>query len=639
VPKTRRLAAIMFTDMAGYTAAAQADEKATLALRKEHEAIIRPLLSEHHGRKVKSTGDGLLVEFESALKATECAIGIQRRFHERNERSGITPIILRIGIHLGDVEQEGSDIFGDAVNIASRIEPVAEPGGVCLSGAVYEQVRNKVPDKLEKLPPKELKGLQLPMDLYRVVLPWTAREPRAARPEPTRLAVLPFINISPDPNDEFFSDGLTEEMIARLSRLPGLEVIARTSVMNFKHKDKSATQIGKELGAGTLLEGSVRKAGNRIRVTVQLINSDTEGHLWSENYDRNLEDIFAVQSEIAENVAHSLRIRLLEEDRKNMERGAPRKVEAYTLYLKGKFHLHRWNSSSLSQAIRYFEEAVGQDPKYAAAYAGLAQAHALLGYYRFVKPIESYAAAERYAREALALDESLPEAHLALARAMRNRNDNAAQDRELNRALELDPNLVEAYAARAWQFGRTGRWDEAIQAVERALELDPLDAWARGEAGTIYLYARQYDAAIRLLEDSVEWDPKNSFYLDNLGLAHVQKGMFEQGLDELKRAAEASGKGAANQDLAYGYCKAGKPEEARRLLAEALQSDDGGRTDPLAVAGIYASLDEKDEAIEWLEKAFKERSGYMSVISNDFVFDSLRDDPRFQSLLKKVSGS
>jgi len=626
----------MFTDMAGYTTAAQADEKAALALRKEQEAIIRPLLTEHQGRKVKSTGDGLLVEFESALKATECAVGIQRRLHERNERSGITPIILRIGIHLGDVEQEGSDIFGDAVNIASRIEPVADPGGVCLSGAVYEQVRNKVPDKFEKLPAKELKGLQLPMDLYRVRLPWAARELRAERPDSTRLAVLPFVNISPDPNDEFFSDGLTEEMIARLSRLPGLEVIARTSVMSFKHKEKSATQIGKELGAGTLLEGSVRKAGNRIRVTVQLISSDTEGHLWSENYDRDLEDIFAVQSEIAENVAHSLQIRLLEEDRRRMEKGSPRKLEAYTLLLKGKFHLHRWNKSSLSQAIRYFEEAVGQDPKYAAAYAGLAQAHALLGFYGFVKPTESYATAERYAREALALNESLPEAHLALARALRNRHDYAAVDREIDRALELDPNLVEAYAARAWQLVRREEWDEALRSMERALELDPLDAWARGEAGTCYLYARQYDTAIRHLEDSVEWDPKNSFYLNNLGLAHVQKGMFEQGLDEMRRAAEASGKGAANQDLAYAYSKAGKPEEARRLLIEVLQSKAGGSIDPLGVAGMYANLGERDKAIEWLEKAYKDHSGYLSSIGSDFVFDSLRDDPRFQSLLEKI---
>jgi adenylate cyclase len=629
----------MLTDMAGYTAAAQADEKATLALRREQEAIIRPLLSEHQGRRVKSTGDGMLVEFESALKATECAVGIQRRLHERNGRKGITPIILRIGIHLGDVEQEGSDIFGDAVNIASRIEPVAEPGGVCLSGAVYEQVRNKVPDKFEKLPARELKGLQLPMDLYRVALPWTARELRPERPDPTRLAVLPFVNISPDPNDEFFADGLTEEMIARLSRLPGLEVIARTSVMSFKHKEKSATQIGKELGAGTLLEGSVRKAGNRIRVTVQLINSDTEGHLWSENYDRDLEDIFAVQSEIAENVAHSLQIRLLEEDRRKMEKGTPRKLEAYTLLLKGKFHLHRWNKPSLSKAIRYFEGAVGQDPKYAAAYAGLAEAHALLGFYGFVKPTESYATAERYAREALALNESLPEAHLALARALLNRHDYAAVDREIDRALELNPNLVEAYTARAWQLARREQWDEALLSIERALELDPLDAWARGEAGTCYLYARQYDTAIRHLEDSVEWDPKNSFYLNNLGLAHVQKGMFEQGLDEMRRAAGASGKGAANQDLAYAYSKAGKPEETRRLLVEVLQSKAGGSIDPLAVAGMYASLGERDEALGWLEKAYKAHSGYISSISSDFVFDSLRDDPRFQSLLEKIRGN
>ena len=236
VASGRRLAAVMFTDTVGYTASTQTNEGRSLELLRQQTELLRPVVALHQGREIKSTGDGFLVEFDSALKAVQCAINIQRRLFERNSEGGQTPIRIRIGIHLGDVVQNGTDILGDAVNIAARIEPLAEPGGVCVSGAVYEQVRTKVPDKLEKLAPKALKGLQDPMDVYRIVLSWNesnhgSHDQDAEPADPTRLAVLPFANISPDPNDEYFADGLTEELIANLSLVPGLKVIALTSVI------------------------------------------------------------------------------------------------------------------------------------------------------------------------------------------------------------------------------------------------------------------------------------------------------------------------------------------------------------------------------------------------------------------------
>jgi adenylate cyclase len=351
VASQRRLVVIMFTDMVGFTARAQADEAAALGLRQEQEELIRPVLASHQGHEVKSTGDGLLVEFGSALKAIECAIGIQRRLHERNAKGGATRIDLRIGIHLGDVEQHGGDIFGDAVNIASRIEAIAEPGGICLSSAVYEQVRNKIPDTLVKLPPRSMKGVQRPMDLYRVVLPWTVREPLSASPGPARLAVLPFSNISPDPSDEYFADGLTEELITVLSQLKELRVIARTSVMPYKSTSKGIAQIGAELGVATVLEGSVRKAGDQLRITVQLIDVATQEHTWANTFDRKLDKIFAVQSEIAKLIAKQLKVNVRAAEQARLEARPPIRPDSYLAYLKGRSLMRSMSGASMKTAV------------------------------------------------------------------------------------------------------------------------------------------------------------------------------------------------------------------------------------------------------------------------------------------------
>ena len=275
----------MFTDMFGSTASAQANEVESLKLRDEQADLVRPIFSAHRGREIKSMGDGFLVEFDSALHAVQCAIDVQQHLRERNSQPGAVPIQLRIGIHLGDVEHRESDIFGDAVNIASRIESTSDPGGLSISSQVFEQVRNKISNRLESLPPTTLKGVQMPIKVYRVVLPWTG--PDASTGDgPSGLAVLPFTNISPEQRDEYIADGLTEELITVLSQLRDLRIISRTSVMLYKATPKSATQIGAELGVSSLLEGSVRKAGNHLRITAQLIDTRSDRHLWSQTFDR-----------------------------------------------------------------------------------------------------------------------------------------------------------------------------------------------------------------------------------------------------------------------------------------------------------------------------------------------------------------
>ena len=285
----RRLAAIMFTDIVGYTHLSQTNESLALELLEEHQRLLRPAFAAHGGTEVKTMGDAFLVEFKSALQAVMCAVEIQKKMAERNAAAPPSrKLELRIGIHVGDVVNGAGDIYGDAVNVASRIEPLAEPGGVCISQQVFDQIRNKTPLEIDKVGDVNLKNVYLPVGIYKIGLTGSRASAEQLSGPKERLAVLPFVNISPDPNDEYFADGLTEELIAKLSEVKGLKVIARTSVMNYKRKEKKVSEIAAELRVGSVIEGSVRKAGDRIRISVQLIDPRTEEHLWSSNYDSKL---------------------------------------------------------------------------------------------------------------------------------------------------------------------------------------------------------------------------------------------------------------------------------------------------------------------------------------------------------------
>jgi TolB-like protein/class 3 adenylate cyclase len=633
----RRLAAIMFTDIVGYTSLTQKDESSALQALEKHRSLLRPLFTSHGGREIKTVGDAFLVEFQSALDAVLCAVAVQQMMHDRKVARG-EQLSLRIGIHVGDVIESGSDILGDAVNIASRFYPLAEPGGVCISEEVQRQVGNKLDLPLLSLGEKSLKNVSSPVEVYKVVMPWeqqsTTKEgvflPR------DRIAVLPFANMSPDPNDEYFADGLTEELIGRLSLLSGVEVISRTSTMAYKKKEKTASQIGSELRVGTLLEGSVRKAGNRIRVTAQLIDATTEGHLWMENYDRNLEDIFAVQSEVAEKVASSLQLKLTTQDQKRLVKGGTSNMEAYAHYLKGRFYDQKWDESSLSAAISHYEHAISLDSDFALAYCGLSNVHVKLSVQNFEEPELAAKKCEEAARKALELDESLAEAHMCLAQAVLTQYDSAGHipikkgKEEIQRALELNPNLVETHILLANHYGLGRRWADCLKEVEKMLELDPLSVRTSGAAGFWYLYAGQYDKAIEQLNNSLELDPSNTVYLDCLGLAHIQKGMVEEGLAEVKKA------GANYGHLAYALVKAKRSEEARKLLKRLEASKEHRPVPSTEIAGIHAVLGESAKALECLEMAHSEHLLALETVYSDFIFDSLHDEPRFQTLLERI---
>src|SRR3989454_5362470 len=367
----------MFTDMAGYTALGQKNESLSLALVEEQRKLLRPVFGRHNGREIKTMGDGFLVEFSNAMDAVRCAYDVQRASREFNiSQQGDQRITIRIGLHLGDVVESQGDISGDAVNIASRIQSLAENGGISLTRQVYDQVQNKFELPLESLGTKSLRNVRVPLEVYKMVLPWDdTKTIQSTEPDRRRIAVLPFANMSPDPGDSYFADGITEEIISTLSGVSGLNVISRTSVMGYKGTTKRVKEIGGELEAGSVLEGSFRKAGNKIRVTAQLVDVRDDRHVWAHSYDRNLDDVFGVQTDIAKQVSDALRVKILSKEKEALEQKPTGSTESYSLYIKGRFFWNERTKESVKKAIRYFEEAVRLDPNFALAYSGLADCY------------------------------------------------------------------------------------------------------------------------------------------------------------------------------------------------------------------------------------------------------------------------
>ena len=639
---SRRLAAIVFTDIAGYTSLAQSDEAGALRLLEVQERLIRPLLETHRGRKVKSMGDGLLIEFHNALDAVECAVDLQRQVHERNTRDGERALRLRVGIHLGDVQRKGSDILGDAVNIASRVEPLADPGGVCLSEPVYVQVHNKVPYRLENLGSKNLKGVQEPMDVYRVVLPWADGEPAVKPPQVPRLAVLPLANISPDPKDEYFADGLTEELITVLSQIKGLRVISRTSVNQYKGTTKPVAQIGSELGANSVLEGSVRKAGDQLRIAVQLIDTATDEHRWAQTYDRRLEDVFAVQAEVAKKVAGALKVRTKGEEGARPDRTRTVDPESYLAYLKGlNALLSSQSEKSLDEAKREFERAVSLDPGNARAFAGLADVSHLLGiFYRSASREEMDRTSEKYASRAIELDPNLSEAHSSLGLYLYDNLEWTKAEKEAKIAISLNPSYSRA---RLWYSNllmEEARAEEALRELELAEEADPRSGLIVAFHAQLLIFLRKLDEAKREIDRFKELDSSSHTYHELLAYYHIARSDFANALREALVAEAlpaADGYRGPSYTRAQVYALSGKKEKARKLLAEIEKGcQPENQATLLGRAYTFAFLGDLDECFRLHERLFERREEGVQFLRLDPLAEPIRKDPRFAQLLKKV---
>ncbi|MGA2239940.1 MAG: adenylate/guanylate cyclase domain-containing protein [Candidatus Bathyarchaeia archaeon] len=624
----------MFTDLAGYTALTQKNEALAMQLLEEHRRLVRPFFPKHNGREVKTIGDAFLVEFDSALEATRCAFDIQQSLSELNSgRQEDRRILLRVGIHLGDVIHDQNDVYGDAVNIASRIEPLAPPGGICVSQQVYDQIKNKFEFPLTTLGEKTLKNVSEPVEVYRVVLPWEKKSENESGLERSRIAVLPFVNMSPDPADEYFADGLTEELIDRLAQVRELEVIARTSVMNYKKKEKNVSQIAKELSVGSLVEGSVRKAGNRIRVTAQLINGATEGHLWSSHYDKNLDDIFAVQSEIAEKVAEELKVRLVDSEKQTLEKKPTENTEAYSAFLRGRELYREETEPSVRQALSLFEKAVELDPSFARAHVGIANCHNALAW--FGEPQDfAHRIARASLKRALELDPNLPEAHESLAGLLADEDDLPGSEVEARRALELNPSLPEPYRDLMEIAAMKGEPDEMVRLIETGYRLDPVRPLFIYLLGEVYFWTGRDQEALEHWKKTEKISPAYTYR----GLAdyHLSKGDIGKAREYHAKVAKLITHPWVTYTEGMIDALAGDKEKATRAIKK-LEED--AKTSPTAlnfVAYVYHSLGDMDSYFEWMNKAVEAHSQIQSFMLYAPLLATASADPRFKELVEKV---
>jgi adenylate cyclase len=574
----RRLAAIFAADVAGYSRLVGADEEGTLARLTSHRReLIEPKIAEHQGRLVKTTGDGVLAEFASPVKAVRCAIDVQHAMAARNaDIPEGKRIEFRIGINLGDVVVEDGDIFGDGVNVAARLENIAEPGTVFISRTVRDFVTDAAELALEDLGERELKNIAKPVQVFRIAAPAQAlaagQAPAPAVPQRPSIAVLPFTNMSGDAEQEYFSDGMTEDLITDLSKISALFVIARNSSFAYKGKTVKVQEIGRDLGVRFVLEGSIRKSGNRVRITAQLIDAESGGHLWAERFDRDLTDIFATQDEVVEKIVRALAVTLTQGEETRLGRRGTAKIEAYEAYLRGRQLLSRSTREAIAQARAMYRRAIELDPTYAVPHAGLA----LTGISNYVSdwtddPDAELDEAERWARRALELDDSEPVAHMALGSVMLWRRDHDGALAESRRMLELDPNFAQGYSAMALALMYAGHALEALGRFATAMRLDP------HYAGIVLHFVAQAN-----------------FSLGNYGTAVKQL---------LERIARTPGTDSSRMMLAACYGHLGRIEEARAAWAELLKVNPNFSLEQRARVLPYKDPRDFQRIVEGLAKA------------------------------------
>src|SRR5437867_2929494 len=470
----RKLAAILSADVKGYSRLMGEDEVATIRTLTAYQEAMTTFIQQHRGRVVDASGDNLLAEFASVVDAVQCAVEIQRELKTKNaDLPAPQRMEFRIGINVGDVIVEGERIYGDGVNIAARLEGLAEAGGICISGIVYDQVETKLALGYEYLGEQTVKNIAKPVQVYRVQMEVGASTPTA--PDKPSIAVLPFVNMSGDPEQEYFSDGITEDLITDLSKLSGLFVIARTSVFIYKGKAVEMAEVSRKLGVRYVVEGSVRKAGNRVRINAQLVDATTGGHLWAERYDRELQDIFALQDEVTQKIVFALKIKLTPEEQARFRQAPTDNLEAYDSFLRGQMYMWPSTQEANVQARQLFERAIELDPQYAGAYAVLGWTYFFEWAFQWSQAPQTLAQGFALAQRALTLDDSLPLAHTMLGAfyLWQKRHEQAIAEGE--RAITLGPNYAEGYAWLGGTFNMAGRPKEAIEVVQQAMRLNPHD--------------------------------------------------------------------------------------------------------------------------------------------------------------------
>jgi TolB-like protein len=539
----RRLAAILAADVAGYSRLMGADEASTaLALRK-HRAAVDPIVMSHGGRIVKSTGDGVLLEFPSIVAAVECAVAVQKLMAERNaDVPEDRRMLFRMGINLGDVLIEGDDILGDGVNVAARLEGVAEPGGICLSESAYQQVRDKIPIDVTDMGEQRLKNIARSVRTYRLRLDRSPEQvkPALALPDKPSIAVLPFQNMSADPEQEYFVDGVVEDIITALSRMRWLFVIARNSTFTYKGRAVDIKQVGRELGVRYVIEGSVRKASNRVRITGQLIDSATGAHLWADRFEGAFEDIFDLQDQMTASVVGAIAPKLEQAEIERAKLKPTESLDAYDYYLRGRANFHHGTEETISEALRLFYRAIELDPDFASAHGMAAWCYVIRKNFGWMTDrVQETTELERLANKAVVLGKedavALYTGGFALAHVAGQLEAGAAL---IDRALALDPNLAAAWHLGGWVRIYLGEAETAIEHMARAMRLNPLDPQLFGmQNGTAaaHFLAGRYDEASAWAEKALREHPTHAPAMRIAAASHALAGQFAQAREAMAR--------------------------------------------------------------------------------------------------------
>ena len=641
--KIRKLAAIMFADMTGYTALMQDDEQKANILRQRQKQTLEKFIPAHNGEILQYFGDGTLSIFDSAIDAVHSAINIQKELQTEPK------VLLRIGIHSGDIVYDKEGVYGDCVNVASRIEGLAVPGSVLVSDKVFDEIKNQSEIKTLLLGTYNLKNVKRQVPVYaianeEIVVPTPAQISVKAGSEKS-IAVLPFVNMSADPENEYFSDGISEEILNALTRVEGLQVTARTSSFFFKGKNEDVRQVGIKLGVSTVLEGSVRKAGKKIRITAQLINTSDGYQVWSEVYDSDLEDIFQVQDEISFKIVARLKENFSAGNKnESIIKPLTENIDAYNLYLKGRYHWNRSNPEDITKAIKIFEEVIRLDSDFALPYCSLSFCYSYMGSTGLMSPSIAYPKAKDYTLKAIELDPNHAESHLSLATIKFFHNwDFDGAEASLNKALSLCLNSSLINQVHGWFLIAKGDFINAIDKMEQAVKLDPLSLPLMSNLGDAYSFARRFEEALKQYDKIIEMDPAFRRGFEGRGMIFLAMGENDKAIKDFEQYHKLIGnplKGLSS--LGHAYAAAGYTDKAFDCLKKIQQreKDEPGVLLYMDYAFLYSGLKDFDKAFHFLNKTYEQRIG-IACLGMIFcirypMLNDLKSDPRFKELTQKM---
>lgn len=635
----RLLAAVMFTDMIGYTALMQANEQKAKANRDRHREVLEKSVQDAHGQIIQYYGDGTLSVFGSVVEAVRCAVNIQ------HELTKAPQIPLRIGIHTGDIVYTDDGVYGDAVNIASRIEGKSIAGSVLISDKVNDEIKNHPEFISTSIGVFELKNVKNPIKLYAITndglnVPPPNQESCTLKDLNKSVAVLPFMNMSADQENEYFSDGITEEIINALTKIEGLNVTARTSSFALKGQNTDIRETAKKLGVNSILEGSVRRAGDKVRVTAQLINSSDGFHIFSEVYDRDIKDIFAIQDEISLKIANRFREKLNTPPvETSAEAFSNETLDAYDLYLKGMYHLNKASFEGSRDAIQYFQEAINMAPNFALPYTGLSLVYSHFSAYKTGDPENDYQSAKEYATIAMELDNNLIESNLALAHVAFINEWNFKKTRELvNKAMKISPGNAEVHGWASVLANVEGNASEALVEARIAEGLDPLSPVISLVMGEALYTNKKFTEAIEAFDKTLEKLPDNpeAYFLKGRCLLTI--GALDDALNLFHRMPCKNHKYSVHWGaVAYIYFLKKDHEKVLECF-EKIQEEEKKGVNPFlnwSYAIVHLAMNDLDTMYYYLEKCLQEKSVALLFIKVDPIFEPFHGDPRFDALVEK----